>query len=32
MVEVITTDEFNAWYEDLDEDDTKAVVRVVVSL
>jgi hypothetical protein len=29
MVEVITTDEFNAWYEDLDEDDTKAVVRVV---
>lgn len=29
MVEVITTDEFVAWYDDLDEDDTKAVVRVV---
>lgn len=29
MVEVITTDEFNSWYDDLDEDDTKAVVRVV---
>jgi hypothetical protein len=29
MIEVITTDEFVAWYDDLDEDDTKAVVRVV---
>ena len=29
MVEVITTDEFVVWYEDLDEADTKAVVRVV---
>jgi hypothetical protein len=29
MIEVITTDEFVAWYDDLDEADTKAVVRVV---
>jgi hypothetical protein len=29
MIEVITTDEFVAWYAELDEDDTKAVVRVV---
>jgi len=29
MVEVITTDEFAAWYGALDEDDTKAVIRMV---
>ena len=29
MVEVITTDEFAEWYSDLDEADTKAVVRAV---
>ena len=29
MVEIITTDEFVVWYDGLDEDDTKAVVRVV---
>jgi len=29
MVEVITTDEFVAWYDALDEADTIAVVRVV---
>jgi len=29
MVEVMTTDEFAAWYGELDEDDTKAVIRVV---
>jgi len=29
MIEVIATDEFAGWYEELDEADTKAVVRVV---
>jgi hypothetical protein len=29
MIEVIATDEFAEWYEELDEADTKAVVRVV---
>jgi hypothetical protein len=29
MVEIITTDEFAEWYGDLDEADTKAVIRVV---
>jgi hypothetical protein len=29
MIEIIATDEFVAWYDDLDEDDTRAVVRVV---
>jgi hypothetical protein len=29
MVEIITTDEFAEWYGDLDESDTKAVIRVV---
>lgn len=29
MVEVIATDEFTEWYEELDEGDTVAVVRVV---
>ncbi len=29
MVEVVATDEFAEWFEDLDEADTKAVVRVV---
>jgi len=29
MVEVITTEEFAAWYDGLDEADTEAVTRVV---
>jgi hypothetical protein len=29
VIEVIATDEFAGWYEELDEADTKAVVRVV---
>ena len=29
MAEVIATDEFAVWFEELDEADTKAVVRVV---
>ena len=29
MVEVITTDAFAEWYRELDEDDTKAIIRVV---
>jgi hypothetical protein len=29
MVEVIGTEEFEAWYQDLDEKDTEAVTRVV---
>ena len=29
MVEVVTTDEFAVWFDELDETDTKAVVRVV---
>jgi hypothetical protein len=29
MVEIITTDEFAEWYGELDEADTKAVIRVV---
>ena len=29
MVEVIGTEEFDAWYQDLDEKDTEAVTRVV---
>jgi len=29
MVEVVATDEFAEWFEDLDEADTKAVVQVV---
>jgi|SRR5271156_5798816 len=29
MIEIIVVDEFEAWYTDLDETDTKAVNRVV---
>jgi hypothetical protein len=29
MIEVIATDEFEAWFAELDENDTKAVVRGV---
>jgi hypothetical protein len=29
MVDVITTDEFAVWFDSLNEDDTKAVIRVV---